>query len=208
MIALFSSLFQSLLSFLLLYKYWSLFAVAFFSSVVLPIPASAALSAAGGFASQGYLNIYAVLGVTLFGSICGDMLDFVLARKYGEKILERIVFFKHLIKSKSYNKVENYITEFAPSLIFFSRFLTELSPATNILAGLTKKISYKYFFLFALIGEATYTLLYGLIGFYLGDQWQNNIYFILKFGVIIISIGVILNLVQVLLYRKRKKQSQ
>ena len=76
MIALFSSMFQYLLSFLLLYKYWGLFLVAVLSSVVLPIPASTALSAAGGFASQGYLNIYAFLGVTLFGSILGDMLDY------------------------------------------------------------------------------------------------------------------------------------
>jgi membrane-associated protein len=206
MITFFTSLFQSLLSFLLLYKYWGLFAMAFFSSVVLPIPASATLSAAGGFAAQGYLNIFAVLGVTLLGSICGDMLDFIVARKYGEKILDRIIFFRHLIKSKSYNKVENYISEFAPSLIFFSRFLTELSPATNILAGLTRKISYKSFFLFALLGETVYTLLYGLTGFYLGDQWQNNIFFILKFGVIVLSIGVIFNLAQVLLYRRRRKQ--
>jgi len=65
MITFFISLFQSLLSFLLLYKYLGLFIIALVSSIALPIPASVALSAAGGFASQGYLNIYAVLGVTL-----------------------------------------------------------------------------------------------------------------------------------------------
>jgi membrane protein DedA with SNARE-associated domain len=200
-----SSLFQHILSFLLLYKYFGLFIVAFASSVALPIPASATLAAAGGFASQGFLNIYAVLGITLFGSITGDMLDYILARKYGEKVLNRFVFFRRLIRSKAYHNVENYIVDFAPSLIFFSRFLTELSPATNLLAGLSK-VSYKSFFMFALLGEATYTVLYGMAGYFLGAQWQNNISFVLEAGGIILSIGIAVNLIQVLLYRHRKQK--
>jgi len=204
MVALFTSWFQYLFSFLLLYKYLGLFVVAFVSSVALPIPASVALSAAGGFASQGYLNIYAVLGVTLLGSIMGDMFGFVLAKTYGEKILDKIVFFRHLLHSSAYYKFKNYIDDFAPSLIFFSRFLTELSPVTNILAGLTE-VSYKSFFIFALLGEIAYTILYGMAGFFLGSEWQNNISFIIKAGVIILSIGVTLNLIQVLLYKGRKK---
>jgi len=204
MLTFFTALFQSLLSFLLLYKYLGLFIIALVSSIALPIPASVALSAAGGFASQGYLNIYAVLGVTLLGSIGGDMFGYIVAREYGEKILDKFVFFRRLLHSRTYHKVENYIVDFAPSLIFFSRFLTELSPTTNILAGLTK-VSYKSFFIFALLGEITYTLIYGLTGFFLGSQWQNNISFIIKAGVIMLSFGIIVNLIQVLLYKKRKK---
>ena len=204
MIHFFTSMFQSLLSFLLLYKYWGLFLVAFLSSVALPIPASTALAAAGGFASQGFLNIYGVLGVTLLGSIMGDMFDYILARKYGEIFLDRSIFFRHLLHSSSYHKVEDYILDFAPSLIFFSRFLTELSPITNLLAGLSR-VSYKTFFFCALLGEIVYTLLYGITGFFLGSQWQNNISFILKAGVIMLSIGIVVNLMQILLYKRRTK---
>jgi membrane-associated protein len=204
MLTFFASLFHSLLSFLLIYKYWGLFLIALISSIAVPIPASVALSAAGGFASQGYLNIYAVLGVTLLGSILGDLFGYILAREYGEKILKRFIFFRRLIESKSYHKFENYILDFSPSLIFFSRFLTELSPAVNILAGLSK-VSYKTFSLFALLGETIYTLIYGLAGFFLGSEWQSNISFIIKAGVIILSMGIAINLIQVLLYKKRKR---
>ena len=197
---------QYLLSFLLLYKYFGLFIVALVSSIALPIPASAALAAAGGYASEGYLNIYAVLGITLLGSIIGDLTGYILARQYGEKILSNFVFFRHLFHSPSYHKVENYIVDFAPSLIFFSRFLTELSPATNLLAGLSK-VSYKTFIVFALLGEIIYTIMYGMTGFFLGSEWENNISFFLKAGVIVLSLGIAVNLLQVLLYKKRQKHS-
>jgi membrane protein DedA with SNARE-associated domain len=204
MFAFFTSLFQSLLSFLLLYKYFGLFFIALISSIAVPIPASVALSAAGAFASQGYLNIYAVLGVTLLGSIIGDMTGYLLARKYGEKILSKIVFFRRLMQSSAYRKVESYINDFSPSLIFFSRFLTELSPVTNLLAGLSE-VTAKSFFIFALLGEMAYTILYGMAGFFLGSQWEDNISFIAKAGLIMISLGVTVNLIQVLLYKRRKK---
>jgi membrane protein DedA with SNARE-associated domain len=203
MFSFFTSLFQSLFSFLLLYKYFGLFFIALISSIAIPIPTSVALSAAGAFASQGYLNIYAVLSVTLLGSIIGDMTGYILARKYGEKILGKIVFFRHLMNSFAYHKIENYISDFSPSLIFFSRFLTELSPVTNLLAGLSD-VSYKSFFIFALLGETAYTILYGMAGFFLGSQWENNISFIAKAGLIMISLGVTVNLIQVLLYKRRR----
>lgn len=201
----FTSFFQYLFTFLLFYKYWGLFFIALFSSIAVPIPASVALSAAGGFASQGYLNIYAVFGVTFLGSILGDMFGYILARQYGERVLNQFVFFRRLMRSATYHKVEDYIVDFAPSLIFFSRFLTELSPAANILAGLSK-VSVKTFLIFATLGEITYTLLFGLTGFFLGREWEDNISFILKAGLIMLSLGVTVNLIQVLLYRRRRKK--
>ena len=200
-----SPFFQYLLTFLLLYKYFGLFIIALVSSIALPIPASTALAAAGGYASQGYMNIYTVLAVTLFGSVAGDIVGYILARRYGEKVLNKFVFFRHILHSNSYHKVEDYIVDFAPSLIFFSRFLTELSPATNILAGLSK-VSWKTFFTFALLGEIIYTVMYGMTGFFLGSEWDDNISFFIKAGAIMLSLGIAVNLIQVLLYKKRTKK--
>lgn len=197
-------LLQYLFSFLLLYKYFGLFIIALVSSIALPIPASVILSAAGGYASLGYLNIYAVLGVTFLGSIMGDMIGYFLALRYGEEFLNRFVFFRRLMKSSSYKKVENYIIDFAPSLIFFSRFLTELSPVTNILAGLSR-VSIRSFLIYASLGEIIYTILYGMTGFLLGSEWQDNISFLFKAGAIILLLGIMVNLIQVLLYKNRVK---
>ena len=206
MINLLAPLFHDLLSFLLLYKYFGLFIIALTSSIALPIPASTALAAAGGYESQGYMNIYAVLGITLLGSMLGDLIGYLLARKYGEKVLDNFLFFRHLFRSHSYLKVKDYIIDFAPSLIFFSRFLTELSPVTNLLAGLSG-VSLKKFFTFALLGEIIYTIMYGLTGFLLGSQWEDNIGFFLKAGSIILLLGLAVNLIQVLLYKKRTKNT-
>ncbi len=205
MTTLLAPFFQYLLSFLLLYKYFGLFIIALLSSIALPIPASTALAAAGGFASQGYMNIYAVLGITLLGSMTGDLIGYILARQYGERILSKFVFFRRILRSESFHKIEDYIIDFAPSLIFFSRFLTELSPATNLMAGISK-VSFKKFFTFALLGEFIYTLMYGMTGFLLGSEWEDNISFFLKAGGIILMLGIAVNLIQVLLYKKRTRK--
>jgi membrane protein DedA with SNARE-associated domain len=109
------------------------------------------------------------------------------------------------MRSNAYHKVEDYIIDSAPSLIFFSRFLTELSPATNLLAGLSG-ISYKSFFTFAFLGELVYTILYGMTGFYLGVGWQNNISFVLRTGAIMLTLGVTANLINFLLYKRYERK--
>ena len=200
-------IFAPLLSFLLLYKYIGLFAIALLSSIALPIPASASLAAAGGFASHGFLNIYAVLGVTLLGSIVGDFIGYFVAWKYGEGLLNKIRFIRRILQSKGYGRVSKYIDDFAPSLIFFSRFLTELSPATNILAGLAK-VPMKTFIISAFLGELVYTLVYGLIGFFLGSQWENNVTFIYKFGYIMLVLGLVINLGHVLMYKRAQQKKE
>jgi membrane-associated protein len=197
-----SSLLDSLLAFTLLYKYWGLFGTAFVSSLILPIPASTLLTAAGGFASQGFLNIYSVLVVTLLGSILGDVTGFLIARRYGDELLH-IIGFRRLMHARIYKETEGYIRDFAPSLVFLSRFLTEVSPAVNILAGLSE-VPFRTFFIFASAGETTYVLLYGAAGYFLGSQWENNLFFLVKGGLVLLTLGLSVSLLQIYVYRKNK----
>lgn len=176
---------------------------------MLPImPASTALSIAGGFAAQGYMNIYVVLLVSFLGSVFGNVFGYFLVRKYGKKILSKFSFFRKIMRSSAYDKVQDYVDNFAPSIVFFSRFLTELTPLTNTLAALSyPKVSFKSFFIFSVLGEIAYVILYGMAGFWLGSQWQNNIAFMIKAGLILFSLGIGTNLIQVAIYKKRKHVS-
>lgn len=201
--ALFTSFFNLLLALVFLYKYWGLFIIALLSSLLLPIPASSILAAAAAFASQGFLNLYLILFVTLAGSIMGDVLGYAIARVYGEKVLLKLGF-KRLMHSSAYERAENYIRDFAPSLVFWSRFLTEVSPAVNIIAGLSK-VPYMTFGVFALLGETGYTLIYGLAGYFLGNQWENNIYFFVKSGLVLLFLGLTVSLIQVAIYKRKRK---
>lgn len=170
----------------------------------MPIPSSTSLAAASAFASQGYMNIFVVLFVALLGNVAGDATGYLLARRYGEEVMAKIGF-RRLLHSTGYKKVKDYIFDYPMSVIFFSRFLTELDAAVNLLSGLAK-IPYKTFFLFDFLGETIYVLLYGLTGYYLGSQFQNNFGFFTKAGLAVLSIGVIINATQIFLYKKRRKK--
>ncbi len=191
------------LSFVLLYKYVALFLIAFVASVVIPIPASTTLAAAGAFAYQGYLNIFAVLFVAFLGNVVGDATAYLLARYYGEKFLAKIGF-SHLLQSSIYKKLRLYIFDFPQSLIYFTRFLTEMGPAVNILAGLSG-VPPRTFFLYGILGEASYVLLYGMTGYILGTQWENNIGFLGKIALFMLPLGIVVNLIQYFIFRRRHK---
>ena len=80
-------LFGSFLTFLLLYKYMALFAIAFAAAFLPPLPASTTLAAAGAFASQGYFDLTSVLIVGFVANILGDTAGYVIAQQHGEKAL-------------------------------------------------------------------------------------------------------------------------
>lgn len=192
--------FSSLLSFLLLYKYITLFLVSFLAAFLLPLPSSTLLSASGAFASQGYFNFAAVLLVALTGNIGGDLVGYFLARRYGKELLHKWGF-GHIIGSHWYNELELYIHEFSYSIIFLTRFLPEIGPAVNILAGLGK-MSFKKFLVWDIIGEIAYVSLYGFVGYFLGTQWENNINYLIRAGAVIFSIGGTIALIQYYYFKK------
>lgn len=195
---------DSLLSFLLLYKYVALFCTSFLAAFLLPLPSSSILAAAGAFASQGYFSLTAVLLVAFVGNIGGDITGYLLSRRYGEELLGKIGF-KKILHSDRYHSLESYIIDFSYSLIFFSRFLVQIGPSVNILSGLAR-VPYRTFFVIAVIGEIFYVLLYGLVGYSLGSAWENNIGFMTEAGLTVLSLGVVIALIQYGLFRFRRRR--
>ncbi len=196
-----------LLSYLLLYKYVALFLISLVSSLAIPIPASIILAAAGAFASQGYFNLLAVILFSLAGNIVGDAVGYFIARQYGEELLSRIIFFRRILRSKGYHKIKDYVFYFPQSLVYFSKFLTDLGAAVNILCGLSR-VSVKKFFFFDILGQLSYIILYGLLGYALGSGWENNIGFLEKMALVILPLGLILSLSQALFFRRKSRKLQ
>lgn len=164
------ALVASFLSFILLYKYVALFIVMFVAALVFPLPSSTSLIAASAFSSQGYLNFYLVLLVGISANIIGDNIGFFLARKFGRNILKHR-FFRRLGMSPKLAALENYIQEHPRSTVFFSRFLTEIGPLVNLLAGLSK-IPYRQYLLYEASGEIVDVFLYAVAGFVFADKWE------------------------------------
>jgi membrane-associated protein len=193
---------DSFLSFLLLYKYVGLFIVAFMASLPIPLPSSSILAAAGAFAAQGYFDITTVLVVAFFGNFLGDAVGYFLARAYGVEALHAIGL-KRSLSSPLYLKLKLYTQEFSYSLIFFSRFLTGVCSLVNVLSGLTR-VKYRVFFGIEIIGEIAYVLLYGLVGYFLGSEWESNIGFVFEATLVILSLGAAIALLQYGIFARMK----
>lgn len=123
-----------LLSYLLIYKYFALFAVVYFSAVIVPLPSNAMLLAVGAFSSQGYFSFWLSLTVAVVANTLGDLTDYGLARKYGVAIIH----FLRLDRLSFFRELEKELRTDAAITVFMTRFAGVLSSPTNFLAGMAK----------------------------------------------------------------------
>ena len=202
--ALINAVVSALLSFLLLYGYLAIFVVAFFAAAIAPLPASTLLVAASAFSAEGYLNIVAVFFTSLAGNVLGDLTGYFVFERYGRKAF-RAVGLGKLERSRRFAALEDYFRTYPRTLIFFSRFMTEVNALVNALSGLSD-VPFRTFITFELMGQTLYVLAYSSAGHYLGSAWQDHLS-ALKWGALgIFMVGVITNLAQSRLYRKRKRR--
>lgn len=148
----------------------------FFGAIGLPVGASLVLIAVGAFSQQGYFEwgLMAVLG--LLGAVIGDALSFSMGH-YGKDWVE-----KRFGSSPSWINARAYFDKRAWVAIFLTRFLvTALAIPTNLIAG-GSGYKFRRFMLYDTLGEATWVLLYGGLGYAFGTQWEVVYEFIGNFG--------------------------
>lgn len=195
-------LLQSLLTYVLVYKYAAIFLITGIAAVGFPIPAVTILVASAFFATEGYLNFAWVLVAGAMGNIAGDNVGYWLARRYGEPLLIKIGL-RRVLQSQILKKLEGKVTSHPITTVFLSRFVGGLTPVVNTLAGLGK-MRYLKFFVLDVAGETVDVALVCAGGFLFGSNWQSVGDVVGKF-VIIIAIAVILG---VTLFGRRRVKRQ
>ena len=181
---------QTILPYVLLYKYWALFFFTFLSSLFIPVPAGTLLVAASAFASQGYFNIWLLLLVAVIANILGDSLCFLIARKYGEKFFDRFSVSRKILNSKNARLIMAKMKHSPGFVIFISRFEVMGTLTVNVVSGLSK-VPYKKFLAYESVGSAASVVSYGLIGYLFGDSWEAVNSLIGNFSIIILIVLII-----------------
>ena len=192
------SVFGSLLSYLLLYKYVALFAFSFISSVGIPIPSSSILLTVGVFASQNYFDFWFSLATAAIASTFGDLFVYFLMRKYGSVFLKRNYHkrFSFINKLGAYIKfLEEYIKKHEGLAIFLTRFVGTAGAITNVLSGLIP-VSFKKFLFYDFLGNFLDTFIILIAGFFVDESWQKIAGIV---GVVGATITVIILVVSVIL---------
>ncbi|MFZ1075056.1 MAG: DedA family protein [Minisyncoccia bacterium] len=157
-----------LLSFLLLYKYWALFAVMLVAGLIFPLPTSTVLLAVGAFSGQGYFNFPVSLAIAAGANTLGDTLMYALARTYGRRLLGML----HRRTPAYLERLERYVERHPRSTIFITRFIGTADPLTNLFAGFIG-VPFTTFIAYDILGNVASNGLVLCAGYVLGIDWQN-----------------------------------
>ena len=194
-----NSIAHLLISYILLYKYTTLFVVVFSAAVILPLPVNIILAAIGAFSSNGYLNIFTVFFIALFANTLGDTFDYFITRRYVSEVKRQ----KYIAKYVDFFAIEKYVEDHPRKTIFISRFIGLVSPLVNFLAGFAG-VPASTFLVFDIFGNALEIGLFLWVGHTLGNAW-NNLSSTLDI-VEAILLGATVLFVSLVVVRKRKRE--
>jgi membrane-associated protein len=159
-----------LLSYVLIYKYLAIFVITYLGAIAFPLPSGTVVMASAAFATQGYLSFPLVLLVGILGNVAGDNSGYWLARRYGVRALHMLGL-KKVVGSEKYNSIHREVNNHLIIVIYFSRFMTGIAPAVNVISG-TTNLAYKRFLVFEVLGECTEVSFFASIGFAFGANWE------------------------------------
>jgi membrane-associated protein len=165
----------------------------FLGALGIPVGASVLVIAAGAFSQQGILDwpLTAVLG--LIGAVAGDAISFGIGF-YAKHWVDR-----RFGRSRAWRNAQRSFDARAGLAIYLTRFLiTALALPTNLIAG-GSGIRFRRFMGYDSLGELTWIILYGGLGYWFGSEWELVSNFISDFGglilgVLVLGIGVWLGL--------------
>lgn len=166
------------------------------------LPGDSLLFTAGLLASQGYLNIWILILITIIGAIAGNSLGFYTGAKLGPKLFSREK--SVLFSPKRVEEANVFFEKQGPKSLILARFIPAVRTFVPIIAGVAD-MKYRTFIIFNAIGGALWGILLPVLGFTLGRTIPNIDKYLLPIILLIIVISAIPVAVQYLKARKAKK---
>src|SRR5215472_2521180 len=160
---------SDLLHFLTTYGYLAVLLFVAIESTGIPFPGETMLLIAAIFAGTTHrLSIALVIVAAASGAILGDNLGFWVGREGGFRLLRRYGRYIRLDERKL--KLGLYLfRKHGGKVVFFGRFVAVLRAWAAFLAG-TNRMPWSRFLLFNALGGFVWATLYGLGGYFLGEQ--------------------------------------
>lgn len=147
-----------------------LFGVIAIAAVGIPLPISMMLVAAGSFVELGEMKLWQVIVVASAGAVLGDQIGYALGRWGGHRVVERIK--RRRNGATRIAQAEAFAKRWGAAGIFFTRWLiTPLGPWLNLTSGMAG-YSWTRFFLWDVLGEVLWVILYVMLGKFFSDRVQ------------------------------------
>src|SRR5712671_6334897 len=147
-----------------------LFGVIVVATVGIPLPISMMLVAAGSFVELGEMKLWQVIVVASAGAVIGDQIGYALGRWGGHRVVER--FRRRGNGSNKIAQAQAFAKRWGATGIFLTRWLiTPLGPWLNLTSGMAG-YPWMRFFLWDVLGEVLWVVLYVLLGMLFSDRVQ------------------------------------
>lgn len=153
--------------FVSVYGVWVVAAFIALESVGIPLPAEAALIAAGLFAAgHPDLNIWFLIAIGIAAAIVGEVVGFWIGRRFGYQLLQR--HGRRLGLTEGRLKIGQWLfARYGGRFVFMARFLPFLRNMAAVLAG-TNAMAQQSFYAASAAAAVAWILGYGLSSYFLG----------------------------------------
>lgn len=169
------------------------------------LPGDTLLFTAGLIASQGYLNIFILIILVVFGAILGDQIGYLFGKRVGPKIFNRDESF--YFKKRYITDAENFYKKHGKETIILARFVPIIRTFIPILAGVGK-MNYKIFVTYNILGGTLWGASITLLGYFLGQRIPNIDTYLLPILLLIVLIPIIPTLFSFICSRIKKCMKQ
>ncbi len=148
----------------------------FLESSFFPFPSEVVIPPAGYLASQGKMNLLAVILCGVIGSILGALFNYWIAFTFGRKFI--LKFGKYLfLNEEKLQKVEKFFEDHGHISTFIGRLIPVIRQYISFPAGLAK-MNIPLFIIFTALGASIWVIILAYIGYFVG----NNKQLILKYS--------------------------
>jgi membrane protein DedA with SNARE-associated domain len=184
------------------YGYLAVFLLPMLESTGLPVPGETVLLTASVYAATtGRLHIAGVIAAAAAGAIVGDNFGYLIGRRGGRALALR--FGRYVgIHEKQLRMGERFFARHGDKTVFMARFITVLRTIGAFLAGVSR-MPYRHFLIFNAAGGIAWALLYGMLAYGLGRQFDRYQALITRSGILLAIIGVLLVIAFFVFWRER-----
>jgi membrane protein DedA with SNARE-associated domain len=184
------------------YGYWAVFLFVGIESIGIPFPGETMLIVAAIFAGKtNQLSIALVIVAAACGAILGDNIGFWIGREGGYLVLRR--YGKYIGFNERKLKVGIYLfRRHGGKVVFFGRFVAVLRAWAAFLAGVNRML-WSRFLLFNALGGIAWATIYGLGGYFLGENIHQLVG---PVGTVTIVLAIIIIIASVVFVWRNERQ--
>ena len=154
------------------YGIWVVAAFIALESVGIPLPAEAALIAAGFFAARTHgLDIWSLIAASIVAAIAGEIVGFWIGRRFGHQLLMR--YGTRLGMTEGRIRIGQWLfVQYGGRFVFVARFLPFLRNMAAVLAG-TNSMAQRNFYFASASAAAAWIVCYGLASYSFGEAFAD-----------------------------------